>query len=76
TNGAVPSSDGLGVRYQAVRASNVRAAPDPDSQRVGFAKRGDSVMVLNKVAGRNWFEVETVDGIRGFIFGELIEPEA
>lgn len=67
---------GLGVRYQAVRASNVRAEPDPGSERVGFAKRGDSVVVLNKVAGRNWFEVETADGVRGFIFGELIEPEA
>jgi predicted nucleic acid-binding Zn-ribbon protein len=66
----------LGVRYQAVRASNVRAEPDPGSERVGFAKRGDSVVVLNKVAGRNWFEVETADGVRGFIFGELIEPEA
>jgi predicted nucleic acid-binding Zn-ribbon protein len=77
TNGAAAGESlGLGVRYLAVRASNVRAAPDPESQRVGFAKRGDSVTVLNKVAGRNWFEVETVDGIRGFIFGELIEPEA
>ncbi len=77
SNGAesIESLD-LGVRYLAVRASNVRAEPDPGSERVGFAKRGDSVVVLNKVAGRNWFEVETADGIRGFIFGELIEPEA
>lgn len=76
-NGASTATNlGLGVRYQAVQASNVRAAPDPDSERVGFAKRGDAVTVLNKVAGRNWFEVETIDGIRGFIFGELIEPEA
>ena len=67
---------GLGIRYEAVRASNVRAAPDPDSQRVGFAKRGDEVTVLKKVADRNWFEVETVDGIRGYIFGDLIRPGA
>jgi|GEM_PF-3958198 len=67
---------GLGVPYQAVRASNVREAPDPDSRRVGFAKRGDAVTVLKKVAGRNWFEVETIEGIRGFIFGELIRPGA
>lgn len=52
---------GLGVPYQAIRASNVRAAPDPDSERVGFAKRGDAITVLNKVADRNWFEIETVD---------------
>ena len=67
---------GLGLQYEAVRASNVRAAPDPGSERVGFAKRGDAVTVLKKVADRNWFEVETVDGIRGFIFGDLIRPGA
>jgi predicted nucleic acid-binding Zn-ribbon protein len=77
SNGVVANESlDLGVRYLAIRASNVRAEPDPGSERVGFAKRGDSVVVLNKVAGRNWFEVETADGVRGFIFGELIEPEA
>lgn len=67
---------GLGVQYEAIRASNVRAAPDSDAERVGFAKRGDAVTVLSKVSDRNWFEVETVDGIRGFIFGDLIRPGA
>jgi len=67
---------GLGVRYEAIRASNVRASPDPESARVGFAKRGDLVTVLGKVSDRNWFEVETIDGIRGFIFGDLIRPGA
>ncbi|MDH3664195.1 MAG: SH3 domain-containing protein [Alphaproteobacteria bacterium] len=67
---------GLGVRYEAIRASNVRAAPDPDSERVGFAKRGDLITVLSKVDGRNWYQIETIDGIRGFIFGDLIRPGA
>ncbi len=67
---------GLGVKYEAIRASNVRAEPDSDAERVGFAKRGDAITVLNKVSGRNWFEVETIDGIRGFIFGDLIRPGA
>lgn len=67
---------GLGVRYEAIRPSNVRAAPDPGAQRVGFAKRGDSITVLSKVDGRNWFEIETIDGVRGYIFGELIKPGA
>lgn len=66
----------LGVRYEAIRASNVRAEPDPDSERVGFAKRGDSITVFSKVAGRNWFEIETIDGVRGYIFGDLIRPGA
>lgn len=67
---------GLGMRYEAIRASNVRAGPSPEAERVGFAKRGDAVVVLNKVEGRNWFEVETQDGVRGFIFGDLIRPGA
>ena len=67
---------GLGVRYEAVRASNVRSGPSPDAERVGFAKRGDFITVIGKVSGRNWFEVETVDGVRGFIFGDLIRPAA
>ena len=75
-NGESGTSLGLGVRYQAIRASNVRAAPDPDAQRVGFAKRGDAITVLSKVDGRNWFEIETIDGVRGFIFGDLIRPDA
>lgn len=70
------NSFGLGVRYEAIRASNVRSAPDPDSERIGFAKRGDRITVLSKVDGRNWFEIETIDGIRGFIFGDLIRPGA
>ncbi|MGI9486862.1 MAG: SH3 domain-containing protein [Geminicoccaceae bacterium] len=67
---------GIGVVYEAIRASNVRAAPDSDAQRVGFAKRGDAITVLSKVNGRNWFEIETIDGVRGFIFGDLIRPGA
>ncbi len=70
------SSLGLSARYEAIRASNVRAEPNPDAERVGFAKRGDMVTVIGKVSGRNWFEVETVEGIRGFIFGDLIRPAA
>lgn len=73
---AASSSLGLTVLYEAVRASNVRSGPSPDAERVGFAKRGDIVTVIGKVNGRNWFEVETIDGIRGFIFGDLIRPAA
>ena len=76
TDGENDNSLGISVRYEAVRASNVRAAPSPDAERVGFAKRGDFVTVIGKVNGRNWFEVETIDGIRGFIFGDLIRPAA
>ncbi len=70
------ASLGLGARYETIRSSNVRAAPSPDSKRIGFAEPGDVVTVIGKVDGRNWFEIETSDGLRGFIFGDLIRPAA
>ncbi len=70
------ASLGLGARYETIRSSNVRAAPSPDSERVGFAEPGDVITVIGKVDGRNWFEIETADGLRGFIFGDLIRPAA
>ena len=62
--------------YEAVRASNIRAMPTADSDRVGWAKRGETVLVTGKVVGRNWYRVETFEGVEGFIFGDLIRPKA
>ena len=67
---------GIAVPYEALRASNIRAAPTPDSKRVGYAKQGDRITVIGKVNDRNWYEIETETGIRGFIFGGLIRPAA
>ncbi len=72
----VSSDLGIAVPYEALRASNIRAAPSPDSERVGFAKQGDRITVIGKVNDRNWYEIETESGIRGFIFGSLIRPAA
>lgn len=72
----VSSDLGIAVPYEALRASNIRAAPSPDSERVGFAKEGDRITVIGKVNDRNWYEIETESGIRGFIFGALIRPAA
>jgi DNA repair exonuclease SbcCD ATPase subunit len=70
------AAEATGAEYQTVRASNIRSEPDPDSERVGFANRGETVTVLGKVNGRNWFQVRTEDGTTGYIFGELIQPSA
>jgi predicted nucleic acid-binding Zn-ribbon protein len=63
-------------RYETLRASNIRSLPSADADRVGFARRGEFVSVTGKVTGRNWFQVETETGIKGFIFGDLIRPAA
>lgn len=68
--------DVLEGEYEAVRASNIRLMPTADSERIGWAKRGETVLVTGKVVGRNWYRVETVEGIEGFIFGDLIRPKA
>ncbi len=71
--GDLEAADG---RYETLRASNIRAQPSADAERVGFAKRGEVVSVTGKVNGRNWYQVETAEGVRGFIFGDLLRPGA
>lgn len=60
--------------YTIVQTSNIRAEPHRDAERVDIGVAGEVVSVLRKIPEDNWFEVETVRGITGYIFGELIEP--
>lgn len=60
--------------YKVIQTSNIRAEPNRDAARVDIGVVGENVSVLRKVPDDNWFEVETVRGVSGFIFGELIEP--
>ncbi|MGI9451233.1 MAG: SH3 domain-containing protein [Geminicoccaceae bacterium] len=60
--------------YTIVQTSNIRAEPHRDADRVDIGVAGEKVSVLRKTPDDNWFEVETVRGITGYIFGELIEP--
>ena len=60
--------------YEIVRTSNIRAEPHRDAARVDIGVAGEKVSVLRKVPDDNWFEVKTVRGVTGYIFGELIEP--
>ncbi len=60
--------------FKIIQTSNIRAEPHRDAARVDIGVVGESVSVLRKVPDDNWFEVETVRGVSGFIYGELIEP--
>lgn len=60
--------------FKVIQTSNIRAEPNRDAARVDIGVVGENVSVLRKVPDDNWFEVETVRGVSGYIFGELIEP--
>jgi hypothetical protein len=67
---------GIAADYIARRDSNIRAEPSPSGRRVGTVAEGRTVRVLGKVEGRDWYEVETGEGIKGYIYADLIEPVA
>lgn len=61
--------------YETLRPSNIRKRPTLHSERVGYAGIGEIVTVIGKAVERNWFEVETDNGIKGYISGDLIRPK-
>ena len=58
--------------YETIRASNIRRGPSAETERVTTVAAGTPVRVIARAEGRNWYEVETANGLRGFIYGELI----
>ncbi len=70
----VTEAESAGRAYKVVQTSNIRAEPHRDAERVDIGITGENVSVLRKVPNDNWFEVKTVRGTTGYIFGELIEP--
>ena len=61
--------------YEAVRASNIRRGPSAESERVATVDAGVTLRVVGLTEGRDWYQVETPDGRRGFIYGQLIRPK-
>jgi formylglycine-generating enzyme required for sulfatase activity len=62
------------AEYVALRTSNVRSGPSTETSRVGTVAEGATLRVLGKVEGREWFEIETDDGIKGYVYAGLVEP--
>ena len=60
--------------YEIIQTSNIRAKPHRDAERVDIGVAGEMVAVLRKLPDDNWFEVKTVRGVVGYIYGELIKP--
>ena len=62
--------------YEAIRSSHIRQGPSAESERVATVAAGATLRVVGLADGRDWYQVETEDGQRGFIFGQLIRPKA
>ena len=53
-------------------ASNVRAGPGTDHDRLTTLDTGTEITVTGKVEGKDWYRIAHADGSAGFIFGKLI----
>lgn len=58
--------------FQVPVTTNIRAAPQVLSDRVGRINAGESLTILAKVSGEHWYLVETDHGERGFVFADAI----
>jgi formylglycine-generating enzyme required for sulfatase activity len=61
--------------YEAIRTSNIRRGPSAETERVATVTAGSTLRVVGLAEGRDWYQVETEDGRRGFIYGQLIRPQ-
>ena len=58
--------------FEVPKTTNIRAAPQVLSERVGRIAAGKALTILAKVSGENWYLVETDQGQRGFVFADAI----
>jgi formylglycine-generating enzyme required for sulfatase activity len=70
-----PEMAAIAGDYEAIRTSNIRRAPSAESARVTTVNVGSTLRVIGLTEGRDWYQVETEDGQRGFIYGQLIRPK-
>lgn len=59
--------------FETTLAANLREGPDVETARVDSLDAGARVKVLAKAEGRNWYRVQTEEGVVGYIFGRLLK---
>jgi hypothetical protein len=69
------NADGTRALYRTRRLTPVRAEPRYDSQPLGFLSPGQQIHVKTAEGLKNWFSVESRDGLNGFVIGSLIHPD-
>lgn len=57
-----------------VEVANLRSGPSTDYQRLGKLRQGQTVKLLGRSG--QWFQVETSNGTKGWMHGELLQVEA
>lgn len=62
--------------YVAAKNANIRALPTAGAGRIGGLRRGESITVLGRVVDKNWVMVSTADERIGYIFADLVQPQA
>lgn len=62
--------------YVAAKNANIRALPTAGAGRIGGLRRGDSITVLGRVVDKNWVMVSTADERIGYIYADLVQPQA
>lgn len=68
--------EGIGRTYVVRATANLRAAPGTDSQIVGRAAKGDTIFVLGRIVGRDWYKVSNKAGLVAYIAAFLVgEPQ-
>jgi formylglycine-generating enzyme required for sulfatase activity len=72
-----PKIEEMDKIYAVATTANLRKGPSPSLPRVATVSRGARVLVTGRVVGGNWYRVETDAGMKGYMFGDLLqEPEA
>ncbi|MEA2078350.1 MAG: SUMF1/EgtB/PvdO family nonheme iron enzyme, partial [Pseudomonadota bacterium] len=66
----------LDTEYIVVTTANIRQEPSAKSKRLGTLEKGSTVHVTGQVSGSNWYQVKSVTGVMGFVFGDLLRKPA
>ncbi|MEZ5932991.1 MAG: SUMF1/EgtB/PvdO family nonheme iron enzyme [Alphaproteobacteria bacterium] len=69
-----PAADEVQIAMlQTVTGSNIRNAPDATAGWVTSVPGGEQLRFVDKPEGIDWYEIETLDGKRGFISARLVQ---
>jgi len=61
--------------YVARESARVRAEPDVNASVVATLRQGETVLVLGKVRGDSWYQVELADKSRGYVAEPALEEQ-
>ncbi len=57
---------------ETLTASNIRSGPGSENGWIAEVPAGAQLKLIEKVEGRNWYEIELLDGTSGYIAGSLV----